>query len=497
MPFAYEQILYPSLPFNQTHPDRLATLATLFGIEPAPVDSCRVLEVGCADGGNIIPMACEFPGSHFFGIDAAQTVIRQGREQIDALGLTNVHLDQMDLMDAGAQLGTFDYIIAHGFYSWVPEPVRDKLLATAKALLRPNGVAYVSYNALPGCRIREMFREMLLFHVRDVTDPQARIDRSHELLRAMAESRDLPGDAGSFLKIEAQFLIEQGPAVLYHDELAETYHAVYVHDFLAHAAKHGLQFLSEANFREMQPGKYPQKVIEQVNQWSAGDRVLRELYLDYLKCRTFRQTLLCHAGTPIPDGPILSSVRGLYAASAARAVSEHPDLSSGVAEEFRGAGAAAAKTAHPLAKAALLLLSNAWPEALAFDDLLASAHQLTGEPPDAEGLSQILLGTYAAGLVELHVQPPRCVSRVSRFPQTTPLARRQAGSGKTITTPRHTSIDPSGEVERRLLALLDGSHDVSALTAELRPILNESDSAVTRKIEENLAKLARFGLLVA
>src|SRR5579872_6385751 len=99
MPTAYDQVLYLSLPFDRSHPDQMAVMATLFGLEPAPPRSCRVLEIACADGGNIIPMACELPNSSFVGFDLAGEVIENGRKQIADLGLTNIHLHQKDLMD--------------------------------------------------------------------------------------------------------------------------------------------------------------------------------------------------------------------------------------------------------------------------------------------------------------------------------------------------------------------------------------------------------------
>ena len=497
MPDSYDQIPYPSLPFRQTHPERLATLAILFGLQPAPADRSRVLEIGCADGGNLIPMACNYPGSTFLGIDTAKEMVRAGCGQIAALGLANIRLIPMDVMDAGPALGEFDYILAHGFYSWVPEPVRDKLLAAASALLAPQGVAYVSYNALPGCHIRRMFREMLLFHVRETVAPDARIQADTELLACFTESPQEGGEFGSILKTEARFLLDQNPAVLFHDELAEIYHPVYVHEFLAHASRHGMRFLAESNYHEMASLRYPRHVIERVKQWTAGDTVLRQLYADFLKCRTFRQTLLCHEALPVSPEPLPDRIHSLYAASSAEPVSREPDLREGVAEEFRGYKGAAAKTDHPLAKAALLTLSRAWPQAVAFPDLLAAAGRLTGAEPDPGALTEILIGTYGAGLSELHSEPARCISAAGPFPQTTPLVRWQAAQGKIVTTCLHTTIEATGETERRLLQLLDGTRNLAALTAELQPLLDQPEEMVAAEIRDNLARLARFGLLVA
>jgi SAM-dependent methyltransferase len=119
-----------------------------------------VLELGCSDGTNLISMARELPQSEFFGIDSASRAIAQGKQTIDDLSLDNVWLQQLDLMEFAANDVAFDYIIAHGVYSWVPDPVRDRILAICSECLSQNGIAYVSYNAYPGGHIRDMVREM-------------------------------------------------------------------------------------------------------------------------------------------------------------------------------------------------------------------------------------------------------------------------------------------------------------------------------------------------
>ncbi len=191
MGFAYDQVLYPGLPLPQTHPDRLATIAGLFGMSPAAAPNCRVLELGCGDGGNLIPMALTLPGSVFTGIDLAAPAITHGCALIRKLGLDNITLRRLDLMQAGADLGefdygVFDYIIAHGLYSWVPAAVRDGLLGLSRRHLAPQGVAYVSYNASPGFGRRRLFREMMLYHAREVEDPMRRVEQGVQLIGALA-----------------------------------------------------------------------------------------------------------------------------------------------------------------------------------------------------------------------------------------------------------------------------------------------------------------------
>jgi hypothetical protein len=82
---------------------------------------------------------------------------------------------QGDIGELGAELGRFDYIVAHSVYSWVPEAVREHILVLCRELLSGNGVAYISYNALPGWRMRGMLRDVLLHHCRHASTPGARL----------------------------------------------------------------------------------------------------------------------------------------------------------------------------------------------------------------------------------------------------------------------------------------------------------------------------------
>ncbi len=93
---SYDEVPYASHAFPQTHPNTMATVATLFGMTPAPVTNCRVLELGCAAGFNIIPMAAALPDSRFVGVDLSSRQVAEGQEAIKALGLTNVELRQLE-----------------------------------------------------------------------------------------------------------------------------------------------------------------------------------------------------------------------------------------------------------------------------------------------------------------------------------------------------------------------------------------------------------------
>jgi SAM-dependent methyltransferase len=496
----YDRVLYRGLPFGQTHPDRLATLATLFGMSPAPVDRCRFLEIGCGDGGNLIPMAFMLPNSTFAGFDLAETPIAMARRAAETLGLSNLRLFQADIMEIGPDLGEFDYIVAHGVYSWVPDFVRERLMAMARDHLAPQGVAYISYNALPGCHIRQMIRDMMLFHLRDVHDSQARIEGALGFLKMLLDGPDSKESSTTALvKDEVKALFERDPSVLFHDELGEVYFPLHFHDFIAHAARHGLQYLAEANFPDMETRRYSDDLRDHMERYSGGRRMEREQYMDFLKCRKFRQTLLCHAGLEVPPDAIQDRVRNMYAASPASSVSSNPSVRGEQAEEFRGQKGAAMKTAHPLAKSAITHLIRMWPEAVHFEELAARCGEMTGSGADPEALAEILMTMYRAGLAELHVHQPGCVSKPGECPASSSLARWQVRQGQTVTTMRHTTVEATGDIEKRLLELLDGTRDRAALAAEIGPMIRPSLShtALMAELDKNLDKLARFGLLVA
>ena len=118
--YAYDAIPYRGYPRFETHPDGLAVRATLFGLEPPALDGARILEIGCGDGGNLIPIAQSLPEATCHGIDLSETQIEMGREVIEAVGLENITLKQGAIGDlAERDEAPWDFILCHGVYSWV------------------------------------------------------------------------------------------------------------------------------------------------------------------------------------------------------------------------------------------------------------------------------------------------------------------------------------------------------------------------------------------
>jgi hypothetical protein len=380
---AYAEVPYPGLAFPQSHPDRLATHARLMGMKPAPPEGCRMLEVGCADGGNLIPMAAALPGSEFLGIDLDPLALAAAQDRAAALGAGNVRFLEADIatLDPG-ELGRFDYVVAHGVYSWVPEPVREALLGLCRALLERHGVAYISYNALPGGHLRAMTWDAMRFHARELEGPEERVAAAREMLSVLAEG--IPGDDPyrRFSATYAERVLGRSDAVIYHDDLEPENTPLLFTDFVAEASAHRLQYLAEADWFEMSPPGLPRAAAELLAR-CGEDRIACEQYLDFLKCRAYRQTLLCREELRLPDAPSTDAARELLAAAPVRPTSPRAEPSGRSKVEFRTPKGATLTTDHPVLKASLLELGAAWPQRLGFETVLERAAARVGASADA------------------------------------------------------------------------------------------------------------------
>ena len=284
---AYDSVAYPGFAYGKTHPDQLATYARLCGLEPAPVGTCRVMEVACGDAANLLPMAAALPQATFYGFDLASRSIERGRAAARELGLTNLTLGHLDISEAPARMGEFDYVVAHGFYSWVPQSARDKLMAICRASLAPQGVAFISYNTFPGGHIRRMIREMMLFHVDRAPDPETKTNQARALLQFLSRFTSGDDEYRLILKKELERVLKYRPAHLYHDDLSPIFDCFYLHEFVTHAAGYDLQFMADMNSTFFDLEGLDAETARALSGLEANP-VIREQYLDFARCRRFR-----------------------------------------------------------------------------------------------------------------------------------------------------------------------------------------------------------------
>lgn len=488
---AYDSVAYPGFAYGQTHPDQLATYARLCGLEPPPLESCRMMEVACGDAANLLPMAVALPQATFHGFDLASRSIERGRAAARELGLTNLTLEHLDINEAPARMGEFDYVVAHGFYSWVPQSARDKLMSICSASLAPQGVAFISYNTFPGGHIRRMIREMMLFHVGRAPDPETKTSQARALLHFLSKFNPGDDEYRQILKKELERVLKYRTAHLYHDDLAPDFHCFYLHEFVSHAAAYDLQFLADMNSTFFDMEGLDAETTRALSSLEANP-VVREQYLDFARCRRFRQTLLCHDGLPVTrklDPAKLESL--LMSTAAAAAALSDADIRSEEEIIFRGPQNLSLKTADPMMKAALSALGAAWPERLSLSEVLdqvAVRLELPLSSIPAELIARGLMSAFALRLLDLHAYKPRLTGCPGERPRTNQLIRLQAAKGDVVTSLIHEAVKIEGQGER-LLALLDGRRTRAELAAELNASLAD--------IDEALAKLAQRALIEA
>ncbi len=482
----YDEVPYPGRAFPQTHPDRLATMATLFGVDAVPPAGCRVLELGCGDGGNLLPMALALPGSSFVGIDLSGAAIARARAVAAQVGAPNARFEEVGLERFACEAGSFDYVLAHGVFSWVPEAVRDALLALCARALSPRGIAYVSYNAMPGHRTRQTLRELLAFALEGIVDPSERMAAGRALLADASVIWPHGEGLETTIGGQARMLLEQGDALFFHDTLSPINKALYFREFIAHAGSHGLRFLAEAEFTEMQTAALPERLRQRLE--GIDDVVEREQLVDFLKQRMFRQTLLCHADVAVDSAARPERLATLAAAGPIEWVADETTGRVG----FSGSGGSASglSTDHPLLIDALQRIGAAWPAAVAVADLAGD------DPESLAVVCQALLPCFAANLLRLHAQPPALSSAPGARPRASPLARLQARDREFLTTLRHTSIRLEDDLGWLLVALLDGTRDRARLLIDLETVLEGDYPDLEGDLERSLNTLARVGMLL-
>ena len=479
----YDQVAYAALPHAGTHPDRLATVAAFLGMRSPALGQCRVLEVGCSDGSNLIPMALALPGARFVGCDLSERSLDAGRRTIAELGLTNIVLVNEDLAALSPSHGTFDYIVAHGIYSWVPEQVRDALLALGGQRLTPDGVMFVSYNTLPGCRIRQVAWDILRAHVQHITDPPMRLDEARRLARILGEGGKVWQEADEAVRAEFRAIAGRSDSVLYHDDLAVPNDPIYFRDFVAHAARFGLKYLAEADLHSMSAAGISADARAYL---STLDPLTREQYLDYLRLRRFRQSLLQRSDA---QGEIKVHPKRLEAMHVAADPSLKRAADAGKVDDLARA------LDPPDGVRVRGLLDSLVAESPGSIPVTALREAMRDLP---RPLETILTDAFVSGIVTLHLHPPALATKPSPKPTASPLARLQARQHAEVTNLAHMRARLPDTHTRRLLTFLDGTRDRAALINAVNgPDFGSDREKAGAFVDYSLSQFARLALLAS
>ncbi len=475
---AYDQVPYQSKPFAQTTPEQLWAMATLFGLNPPDVATARVLEIGCSAGGNLIPLAARFPQMHCVGVDISAVEIGHGLAQVQALKLTNCELLALDITQAKNLLkGPFDFIVCHGVFSWVPPVVRDAILDVTRDLLSPHGVAYLSYNVYPGWKMREVVREMMMFHAGGLKEPGPRLAQAKAILEFTKNQSNEQSTYGKMLRDEAALVSRAEDYYLLHEYLELENHPMYFRDFMALAGARQLAYLGEAALADMAPQRLGKEVFETLSRLSQGNILATEQYMDIFTNRTFRQTLLVHeAQAPKINRNLApaSLTRFAFSTSMVADTEFTPQAGQAPMARFKDAFGRTLAANSPFSVAMLQSLVAAKPYPLGFAALTGEIRKVLGTglgQTTDEQLGNLLgaelLNLLVQNVVRLHGQALLPPAPDLAKPNAFALARAQAAAGQDWATNllhQPVAISPAHRV---VLQALDGSKDAEAMAAHV------------------------------
>ena len=510
--FAYDTLPYSNHVFPQTHPDKLCAAAKLFGLNAPDIENSRILELGCGNGMNLISHAYSLPEAKFVGVDLAKNHIRYAEKCVAELGLKNVEFRQIDLMEmSDEEFGEFDYIIAHGLFSWIPQFAREKTLSVYSKMLAENGVGYLSYNVFPGWYPRRMVAEIGKIHTRNISDPSEKVQNAVGFIKFLADQSNRKDVYKFILENELYNYNEKNEISLFHDNLSEINEPLYFYQFAELLGENGFQFLAEAELFSMSPHSLnddAKKIIENIK-----DKVWREQYLDFMRGKNFRQTLFCRSNIELNHAPDLEILDDFFIASGVKAASEKPELYTNKAEEFIGLKGDKFEINYPLAKIALYHLQKIWGNSILFSELLQIAqNDLKSKNAEIENLENEIRITREIFLhlaihtdfIELHTYKLEISNELAEKPEIKEFARWQLNKSDLVLTgyERYAKIEDS--IIKHLFKISDGTKTVGEIHAEMRKFVEFGDfenkveilDNLANDVDEHLEQFSKAGLFV-
>ncbi|WP_153076763.1 methyltransferase regulatory domain-containing protein [Paraburkholderia bonniea] len=438
-----------------------------------PPANARVLELGCAAGGNIIPFAARHPGATVVGIDLSGVQVGVGQQAIEATGLKNITLKQGSIADLDKSIGQFDYIICHGVYSWVPEDVRAAILRICGECLSTNGIAYISYNAYPGWKAKEIVRDAMLLRAAGRPESE-RLAYARGLVDFMHDNASPGSLLQKVMEDNIKSIREHDSYYLAHEYLERCNNPYYFQDFIAAARTEKLDYLAEANIVSMFLSNHPKEIAEPLLQECGGSQVVLEQLLDFISNRTFRQTLLVRQ-QHVPNIAYRLNwdrMRKLHVACVSTPDPENPDT-------WKTRSGISLFTSRPVPALVVKMLNDAWPSSVSVDEIVKHVSQHYEDQPATQPVAEaVALETIqsflTSGVLKFRVDPVMLGTLTpSTRPHVDPVIRKLAEFTAdkqlplSISNGWHEPLARFDSGERDLLALLDGTRTVDELVDAL------------------------------
>jgi len=477
---SYDDVPYSPFSFGYTSPFHLRTIGKLFGLNPPPLESAKILEMGCGIGTNMLNFAEMYPKSHSLGVDLSKHQIDIAKKTIDDLKLKNIELKALSILDLDESYGKFDYIVCHGVYSWVPEEVQNKILEVCNKLLNKNGIAFVSYNTLPGWNMQKTIREMMMFHSGLFSTNQDKLQQAKLFIKFINDSlENSTTPYSNFLQDEAKLLNTYTDSYVLHEYLGEINTGTYFHQFMDQAYKNNLNYLGDASIPSMFIGNLPAKAVEKLQ---TIDNIVRtEQYMDFINNRKFRSTLLCHQEAKISRNIEFNNLKEFYTSFNIRPATPENKIDLTNEQEnisfyYENLPEPFISTTSSIMKAILYVYTENISNPLSFEEVAKEALKKLGKYQLNDflaALEQYFIKLIFQGYIRIFADKPNAIAAITEKPKTSELARFQAKYDNFNATNVATTINRLNDMigiavhEKYVLEMLDGTHNIEAIKKQI------------------------------
>jgi SAM-dependent methyltransferase len=314
-------VAYTTNAYLEPTPSWLAACSVLLGYRPPNLAvPFRYADLGCGNGLSTLFAAAANPHAEICGFDFNPTHIENARAMAAHAGLTNVNFLEVSFEAQASGEGPngarnsgedFDFVVAHGVLTWISLENRRHLAATIGRLLRPGGLAYISYNCTAGWSGMEPLR--LLMHQLAEADQRRTDQLAPDIFRVLDQLRN--GGASFFrahpgLEARLELMKTQDPRYLAHEFLNRDWHPVMFADVAEAMAETKTNYIGSATVMEnLDAVSVPEAILPTLI--ATHDVATRETIRDLASAKSFRRDLWRKGGEPVPAQEHIAMLDGL------------------------------------------------------------------------------------------------------------------------------------------------------------------------------------------
>lgn len=482
----YDEVPYDDLPIVHSKPEKLAAIAALFGLNSPDLATARILDLGCGSGINVIRFAADFPNAQCIGIDLSRRQIEHGKRYVDELGLKNIELKAMSIMDIDNSFGKFDYIICHGVFSWVPADVRNKILEICSKNLTENGLAYVSYNTLPGWNMNKTMRDMMQYHASSFTNIADKVNQAKSIINFASDALSNKEDMyARFLKTETDTLNTLSLSYLRHEYLGEENTAFYFHDFMNQARINQLIYVGDSSLEYMYAGNLSSIAAEQIT--GINDIVRSEQYMDFINNRRFRKTILCHNDALLNRNIDMAKLDKLYFLVQVEYEGKLADIiiKDGQENKFKSSNLEEITTRAALETAIFVSVLEHPGQFLSLDEITQYVSEKGVNSDKATikiSIAALMAQLIFKGIADISIAKPKAVYKISTKPTISNLAKIQLKMAQnadkiSVTSQTHNALG-FDNIAKEIIYLVDGTRSLAQIVSDLVKVVQEKQIEV-------------------